>query len=90
MDLYLSKTEPGSRTLLQIKCGMKKHILKVSALCIPVLAGCRKSSDIGIIGGADGPTAILVSTSSDSGMWLAAVLAVVLIAVVILKQIKKD
>lgn len=38
------------------------------------------SSDIGIIGGADGPTAVFVSTSPDA--WIYAVAAVVIVAAV--------
>lgn len=40
------------------------------------------SSDIGIIGGADGPTSIIVSTSDD--FWIYAVItAVVIIAIIV-------
>ncbi len=39
------------------------------------------SSDIGIIGGADGPTAIIVSSSPDAWIYVAA--AVVVIAAVV-------
>ncbi len=38
------------------------------------------SSDIGIIGGADGPTSIIVSASPDA--WIYAVAAVVIVAAV--------
>ena len=45
--------------------------------------------DIGIIGGADGPTSVLVSTSSD--LWIYAIVAVVavIIATLIIKKRKK-
>lgn len=41
---------------------MKKlFILLMSALLISALFGCADDKSIGIIGGADGPTAIIVS-----------------------------
>ncbi len=50
------------------------------------------SSDIGIIGGADGPTAIIVSTSDDfwiyAGIAIAVIVAVIT-TVLIIKRRKK-
>lgn len=43
---------------------MKKVIAIMMIFSILLLTGCRKSSSIGIIGGADGPTAIFVSGSN--------------------------
>ena len=43
--------------------------------------------DIGIIGGADGPTSVLVSTSSD--LWIYAVIAAVVIIIATALIIKK-
>lgn len=40
---------------------MKKLIAIVLVLSCLLLAGCRKDSSIGIIGGADGPTSIFVA-----------------------------
>ena len=37
----------------------------LSILLLLSLIGCGNSADIGIIGGADGPTAIIVSTADD-------------------------
>ena len=43
--------------------------------------------DIGIIGGADGPTSVLVSTSSD--LWIYAAIAAVVIIIATVLIIKK-
>ena len=43
--------------------------------------------DIGIIGGADGPTSVLVSTSSD--LWIYAAIAAVVVIVAVVLIIKK-
>ena len=50
------------------------------------------SSDIGIIGGADGPTAIFVSTSDDFWIYVgvaAAVITVIIASILIIKRKKK-
>jgi len=50
------------------------------------------SSDIGIIGGADGPTAIFVSTSDDFWLYVGiatAVIVAVITTVLIIKRRKK-
>ncbi|MBO5935284.1 MAG: hypothetical protein J6Q94_07320 [Clostridia bacterium] len=43
--------------------------------------------DIGIIGGADGPTSVFVSTSSD--LWIYAAIAAVVVIVAVVLIIKK-
>ena len=43
--------------------------------------------DIGIIGGADGPTSVMVSTSSD--LWIYAAIAAVVIIIATVLIIKK-
>lgn len=43
--------------------------------------------DIGIIGGADGPTSVIVSTSSD--LWIYAAIAAVVIIIATVLIIKK-
>lgn len=47
--------------------------------------------DIGIIGGADGPTSVIVSTSSDIWIYAAIAIAVIIIAtaLIIKKRRKK-
>ena len=53
-------------------------------LTLPLLlTGCKESGSVGIIGGADGPTAIIVSTSSDQ-LILDLILLIVLFAAVLL------
>lgn len=49
---------------------MKRALL--FALPALVLSGCN---DVGVIGGADGPTAILVTSSGGQGWMIAGVLA---------------
>lgn len=62
---------------------MRKIIAILSACGILFLTGCQESSSIGIIGGADGPTAIFVASVPSSG-WVWALAAGVFAAVVIL------
>jgi len=45
--------------------------------------------DIGIIGGADGPTAILVTSSGDFFIWLAAGIAIACAAIFLIRKRKK-
>ena len=48
-----------------------KQILIISLLiCILLLAGCGEARSIGIIGGADGPTAIYVDKNDKWGVYL--------------------
>lgn len=50
------------------------------------------SSDIGIIGGADGPTAVFVTTSEDFWIYagIAAVIVLAIVAtIIIIKRMKK-
>lgn len=60
---------------------MRKMIAILPVCGLLFLAGCQESSSIGIIGGADGPTAILVS-SSASLWWIGALAAGIVAAVV--------
>lgn len=47
---------------------MKRMILSASAaLCAALLSGCQESASIGVIGGADGPTAVFVSGVTTTG-----------------------
>ena len=65
---------------------MKKGLLIMTAVVAALLAGCTKESvSLGVIGGADGPTAIFVSAAPfwwAQPLILAAVIAAVVIAVV--------
>ncbi len=40
---------------------MKRHLFLLSIMCVLALSACSNDSGIGIIGGADGPTSIIVS-----------------------------
>lgn len=48
---------------------MIKTFIVFSALICMTLSGCQDASSIGIIGGADGPTAIYVSKSKEDVMY---------------------
>lgn len=48
---------------------MKKILFVTSMLLSALLAGCGNDSSIGIIGGADGPTDILVSKKGEKTMY---------------------
>ena len=48
---------------------MKKLLYSLSIMIFVWLAGCKSDSSIGIIGGADGPTAILVSEKGESAVY---------------------
>lgn len=45
---------------------MKRIIVPILLLCCLLLASCKDDASIGIIGGADGPTAILVSDGKNN------------------------
>ena len=48
---------------------MKKILCIISAVLCIFLTGCGDATSIGIIGGADGPTAILVSEKGEKTMY---------------------
>ena len=48
---------------------MKKILCIISVLLCILLSGCGDATSIGIIGGADGPTAILVSEKGEKTMY---------------------
>ena len=48
---------------------MKKIFFIISAIICIILTACGNDSSIGIIGGADGPTAILVSEKGEKAMY---------------------
>ena len=48
---------------------MKKILCMISAVLCIFLAACGDATSIGIIGGADGPTAILVSEKGEKEMY---------------------
>ncbi len=48
---------------------MKKVIYIISLLCCILLTACGKDSSIGIIGGADGPTSIIVANEGEEIMY---------------------
>lgn len=61
---------------------MKKIIVFLSVLLSLVFTGCsNEDASIGIIGGADGPTAIFVSSSVN--WWSIIIEAVIIIAVIV-------
>ena len=70
---------------------MKNILISLTIILSVLLVGCHESSSIGIIGGADGPTAILVTT--DFNWWRIAgiiiAIAVVIVGVVLLFKKKK-
>ncbi len=48
---------------------MKKNLCIISAILCIFLTACGDATSIGIIGGADGPTAILVSEKGEKAMY---------------------
>lgn len=72
---------------------MRKIIAMLSACGLLFLAGCQESSSIGIIGGADGPTSIIVASAPASGwLWALAagvIAAVIVVAAVVIKKRNK-
>ena len=68
---------------------MRKIIMAFAVLTSALLVGCAdKDAGVGIIGGADGPTAILIA-SETGGVIAVAVVAVaiiVLVAVLVFKH----
>ncbi len=70
---------------------MKRHFLLLLSAVVGILCcGCAKES-IGIIGGADGPTAILIGQSSTWRLVELIVLAILVVVMLIyvLKKRKK-
>ncbi len=58
--------------------------------CMMCMTGCSQpSSSVGIIGGADGPTAIFLTTSPDAGSFLVGTVLGVGVALVILWWIRR-
>ena len=70
---------------------MKKMILTLIGTAFPFLfSGCTaESASIGIIGGADGPTAVLVSGSFGRGYFVLGGLLLAAIIITIIKRHKK-
>jgi len=56
----------------------------LTALVLTYLFRFRERASIGIIGGADGPTAIFVTSSPGFPWWLIFVVIVVIVAAVVL------
>ena len=48
---------------------MKKILCIISAVLCLFLTACRESASIGIIGGADGPTSIMISKKGEKAMY---------------------
>ena len=48
---------------------MKKILFIISAILCIILTACGNDSSIGIIGGADGPTSIIVSEKGEKAMY---------------------
>lgn len=48
---------------------MKKILLIISVVVCILLCGCTEDNSIGIIGGADGPTSIIVSEKGEDAMY---------------------
>lgn len=73
---------------------MKRLYTILSCLALTLLAGCA-NEDLGVIGGADGPTAVVVATSistpdNSNVLWIV-LLAVLLVALaVVLLRINKN
>ena len=64
---------------------MKKLVAFVFALvCVLGLLGCSSESDsVGIIGGADGPAAILVTSDIIKWMYVRAFIVIIVVAVLV-------
>ena len=64
---------------------MKKLVAFVFALvCVLGLLGCSsESASVGIIGGADGPTAILVTSDIIKWMYVRAFIVIIVVAVLV-------
>lgn len=61
-----------------------KKTFTLLALVLSFLTGCAKeSASVGVIGGADGPTAVIVSETPMLPMALVVVGVVILVAVII-------
>ena len=73
---------------------MKKRMISVISSVFPLfLGGCsNKAASIGIIGGADGPTAIFVTSKANrlsTYGWIGVIIAPILIALIIYLNKKK-
>ena len=64
---------------------MKKLLAFVfSLVCVLGLFGCNsESASVGIIGGADGPTAILVTSDIIKWMYVRAFIGIIVVAVLV-------
>ena len=64
---------------------MKKLVAVVFALvCVLGLFGCSsKSASVGIIGGADGPTATLVTSSIIKWMYVRVFIVIIVVAILV-------
>ena len=64
---------------------MKKLVAFVFALvCVLGLFGCSsKSASVGIIGGADGPTATLVTSSIIKWMYVRVFIVIIVVAILV-------
>ena len=61
-----------------------KKLISLLAFAAMILTACAKeSASVGVIGGADGPTAVIVSETPMLPMALVVLAAVVLVAVVV-------
>lgn len=67
---------------------MKRGLIWLSAAMTLLLSGCAKSASLGVIGGADGPTAIIVSEGGDGSavLWLMAAVFVCAAAALIVRR----
>ena len=64
---------------------MKKLVALVFALvCVLGLLGCSSEADsVGIIGGADGPTAILVTSGIIKWMYVRVFIGIIVVAILV-------
>lgn len=67
---------------------MKKLILMITAAAF-MLSGCAQSVSIGVIGGADGPTAVFVSAAPFWWAPFVLIAAAIAAAVIVIARRKK-
>ena len=68
---------------------MKKGILSILFFLVLCLSGCsNEAASIGVIGGADGPTAIFV-TGNTNWLNISGFLAAVIVAILVVVMIRK-